>query len=171
MVISFAWEAPWQGIVFLQRKFTLALIQLLLKSMGVCHWLPPKFGQAICPPGKGRLWDRGSGRQRVAPGCPCTLGSLKAGLGQQCAWTQLSWYCELRESFLEILRSAASVWSPAQLKGADYIQLVVVLVFKERDWDLIDAEAVHLMGFEAAGWRCLILHSLVSWHSYFHFAG
>lgn len=177
MVISFAWEAPWQGIVFLQRKFTLAVIQLPLKSMGVSCWLPPKFGQAICLPGKGRLWDPGSGRQRLAPGCHCSLGSLQAGLGQQCAWTQLSCYCELRESFFEIFNVSTFSLVPSMAQGGRLypadggLGVQGTLVFKERDWDLIHAGTVHLMVFEAAGWGCLIIHSLGSWHSYFHFAG
>lgn len=49
------WALP--GIVLLQSKFTLAFIKLLLKSTGVSHQLPPKFGQAICLRGKGGPWE------------------------------------------------------------------------------------------------------------------
>lgn len=56
-------------------------------------------------------------QQRVAPGCHCSPGSLKAGLGWECAWTQLSWYSELRDSFLFLdskVSSFSSVPSIAQ---------------------------------------------------------
>lgn len=141
------------GNCMLRRKFTLAVVQLPLKSTGVSRRLPPKFGRAICPWGKGTSWDARSGGQIMAPSFRCKATAPQSRAGTNIRPNAAGLVLWAQGLFFEVLRLAASVQFLAQLGGgggqsmSGIIQLVMVLVFKERDWDLIDAEAVNLMIF------------------------